>query len=217
MSKFWRKIRNHHLPHHSANNNTAISLKFCGTACLIRNGVIILAPLPHMIHVQYVQCTVYLVHVHISLFFGSPHNTFCSRLCTHVYICVVFMHYTTHTHFRVAVDCAQSGCDLRDAVGELSSIRLGDSHRSEPWWELAKPKRFLEQILILWSLLRMMVTNNNNNNKIFRSEVKDPTFWTFCPNNNNVSWPTFLILTFTHLPWTFARMSFNRLELIKLN
>ena len=28
--------------------NTAISLKFCGTACLIRNGVIILA-LPHII------------------------------------------------------------------------------------------------------------------------------------------------------------------------
>ena len=150
MSKFWRKIQNHHLPHHSANNNTAISLKFCGTACLIRNGVIILAPLPHIIHVQYVQCTVYLVHVHISLFFGSPHNTFCSRLCTHVYICVVFMHYTTHTHFRVAVDCAQSGCDLRDAVGELSSIRLGDSHRSEPWWELAKPKK------ISWTNLNLV-------------------------------------------------------------
>ena len=143
--KFWRQIRNHHLPHHSA-NNTAISLKFCGTACLIRNGVIILPPLPHMIHVQYVQCTSCTC---IYLYFSAPHIIHSALDCAHTCISVLCLCIIQQTHFRVAVDCAQSGCDLRDAVGELSSIRLGDSHRSEPWWELAKPKRFLEQILIL--------------------------------------------------------------------
>ena len=66
MPKFWRKIQNHHLPHHSANNNTAISLKFCGTACLIRNGVIILAALPHILHVY-----VY-IHIYIYSMYSVP-------------------------------------------------------------------------------------------------------------------------------------------------
>ena len=162
-----------------------------------------------MYSVQCTSCTC------IYLYFSAPHIIHSALDCAHTCISVLCLCIIQHTHTFV-LHWGQSGCDLRDAVGELSSIRLGDSHRSEPWWELAKPKRFLEQILILWALLRMMVTNNNNN-KIFRNEVKDPTFWTVCPNNNNVSWPTFLILTFTHFPWTFARISFNRLELIKLN
>ena len=110
MSKFWRKIQNHHLPHHSANNNTAISLKFCGTACLIRNGVIILAPLPHMIHVQYVQCTSCTC---IYLYFSAPHIIHSALDCAHTCISVLCLCIIQHTHtfvlqwivHRVAVIC----------------------------------------------------------------------------------------------------------------